>query len=65
MTPFRREDYELLHCVSLLIFSRQLDILPMSCFAPLAQLVEQLPLKQTVAGSNPARRTKVSFHHAN
>lgn len=30
------------------------------CFknAPLAQSVEQLPLKQTVAGSNPARRTR-------
>jgi hypothetical protein len=27
-------------------------------YAPLAQLVEQLPLKQTVGGSNPSRRTK-------
>jgi hypothetical protein len=26
--------------------------------APLAQLVEQLPLKQTVTGSNPVRCTK-------
>ena len=26
-------------------------------YAPLAQLVEQLPLKQMVAGSSPARRT--------
>lgn len=26
--------------------------------APLAQLAEQLPLKQWVAGSSPARRTK-------
>lgn len=29
--------------------------------ALLAQLVEQLPLKQTVAGSNPARRTKIGL----
>ncbi len=27
-------------------------------FAPLAQLVEQLPLKETVGGSNPSRGTK-------
>ena len=26
-------------------------------FAPIAQLVEQIPLKDTVAGSNPAGRT--------
>ncbi len=26
-------------------------------FAPIAQLVEQLPFKQKVAGSNPAGRT--------
>ena len=26
-------------------------------FAPIAQLVEQLPLKQTVVGSNPTGRT--------
>ena len=27
-------------------------------YAPIAQSVEQLPFKQTVAGSNPAGRTK-------
>lgn len=27
------------------------------CFALIAQLVEQLPFKQKVAGSNPAGRT--------
>jgi hypothetical protein len=27
-------------------------------YPPVAQLVEQLPLKQTVAGSNPAGRTR-------
>jgi hypothetical protein len=29
--------------------------------APLAQLVEQLPLKQTVAGSSPARGTSIKL----
>lgn len=29
--------------------------------APIAQSVEQLPFKQTVAGSNPAGRTKIEF----
>jgi hypothetical protein len=28
--------------------------------APLAQSVEQLPLKQTVVGSNPSRRTRMN-----
>ena len=28
---------------------------------PLAQLVEQFPFKEWVAGSNPARLTKTSF----
>ena len=28
------------------------------CNAPIAQLVEQLPLKETVVGSNPTGRTK-------
>lgn len=31
------------------------------CYALIAQLVEQLPLKQTVVGSNPTGRTKTYF----
>src|SRR3990167_1511266 len=30
-----------------------------SSLAPIAQLVEQLPLKETVPGSSPGRRTKL------
>ncbi len=30
-------------------------------FAPLAQLVEQIPLKDKVAGSNPARGTSIKL----
>ncbi len=33
-------------------------------YALIAQLVEQLPFKETVAGSNPAKRTKYKRHQA-